>query len=401
MINVNDITGKLMYLAWIAFFLVKTVLSKYIGPDIQVRCMVIATAIYLFVKFYQDGRVIIHRINVPKVSLMIAPFVFFAILSFNWATIVTAGSKAINNQIRQNFIILVCMEIFWGNNEKIIDLLKVYIFSMFIYGTVATFSTPIGSWGSEYTYGGFTAVHRNAASVIFVVCFGVSYYLYEIYREKKYLALAGIFLFYNLVTGARKGIIQTVFIIAMVVLLQNELQKKIRLISGIVVLLSILGVIFMNSPFLQETYGARLLAVFDDSIADGSRDFRKLYRIWAILGFLERPIIGHGSGYTAVLINKFTGDSVYSHCNYTEMLCNYGLIGFTLNYLIYIRSVIHGFKNRKNSMGRMVMIMVLSIFIIEYGQVTYVIMSGILPLYILFLAGMYGVEALELNRKEV
>ncbi len=403
LINLNDVKNRLMYLGWFLFFVAKTVFSKYIGLGIEIRAIVILTLTYLFVQFYHNGNIFINfrKIDVLKGTLLVAPFIIYANLSVHWGTQVVNASYVVNNMLKQNLIVFICLEIFWGNKDRIKDLLKIYCAAMFIYGFVATFTTPIGSWGSEYKYGGFTAIHRNAASVIFVVCFGICYYLYEMYKDKKYIIAMFSFLFFNLVTGARKGIIQTIFIIAMIVLLQNGLQKKFRLMGVLLVVVSVLAIIFINSPFLQETYGARLLAIFDDSIHDGSRDFRKMFRIWAFVAFLLRPIIGHGSAFTVVVISTLTGEAVYSHCNYTEMLANYGLIGFALNYMVYLVCLVKSFKNRVNSMGKMVFTLVLSILIIEYGQVTYQILSSLIPLYIVFLAGLYGMDNTELTRKEV
>jgi O-antigen ligase len=58
------------------------------------------------------------------------------------------------------------------------------------------------------------------------------------------------------------------------------------------------------------------------------------------------PVVGYGAGQYSLV----SGNAKYSHSNYTELLANYGVLGFTLYYLLPLTllfSAIRHFKRRK------------------------------------------------------
>lgn len=392
-VSLNEKFDYVLYVAWFMFFLFRTSFSSYISYNRWTVALGGITVAYLIFEGMKNGGVYLTPKYLPICSVLMGAFIAFACLSVHWSTEIILKSYKTTDVLKNNFILILLLELFFNNKDRIIKLLNIYSFAMFVFGIVVTFTTPISSWGNEFQYGGITGVHRNMASMIFGICIGIAIYLYIISKKIIYLFLIFGFVFFNLVTGSRKGIIQMALTIALIMLLQGDFKQKIRIAMVIILITGVGTVIFLNNDFLQNVYGARLLAIFDDSIADGSKEVRDLFRKWAFEAFLDRPLVGNGAGYAAVLIGDKYGAEVYSHCNYTELLCNYGIIGFCLyysNYLVVmIKSYITGVINKKGNLAKMVIVVLVSVLVIEYGQITYWLTVGIMPLYVVFLTGMY------------
>lgn len=81
-----------------------------------------------------------------------------------------------------------------------------------------------------------------------------------------------------------------------------------------------------------------------ESGGDSSSQLRMRYvsRGWNL--FLQRPIHGYGADNFAVA----SGMGTYAHNNFTEMLVDFGLVGFLLYYAMYIISYKRLKKNRDN-----------------------------------------------------
>lgn len=354
--------------------------------------IIVITIVYVCVFLIARSEGLILRIKIsdlPWCSLLYAVFIMFVYCSQFWATALVAKTDVLIT-LRQDFAILLCIEMYFGVCKKETKLPLVYVIAMLGFGIIATVTTPVANWGSARGYGGITTVNRNMASYIFVIAFGMCIYLAEQYGSYMY-ALGALFVIFSLITGSRKGIIEIALTVFIYILLKENTREKVR----VIVLLSLLGIIglicFFNIPFLKETYGERMLAIFDDSIEDSSRDYRDLLRINAFNAFLNRPWIGNGVDYASYINAKNIGIGLYSHCNYVELLCNYGIIGFCLYYSMYFFMIVKSLLIRMNIYSKMVLTCLIPLIVIEYGQITYYIKIGTIPIMILFIIARYGI----------
>jgi O-antigen ligase len=95
----------------------------------------------------------------------------------------------------------------------------------------------------------------------------------------------------------------------------------------------------------------------------------------------KSPILGHGAGQFAGLGS--TG--LYSHCNYTEILANYGCIGFALYYsllaVLLARVVPRALRGRSDQqvlLVLLVMILSLDFFFVAYsGKLAWMFLAAI------------------------
>ena len=108
--------------------------------------------------------------------------------------------------------------------------------------------------------------------------------------------------------------------------------------------LSLLLVLVLSLPAF-ETIKNRLLVFLNPKSNDKSTSLRLQMFIDGFYMFLRRPLFGFGSsGY-------FTSSSIgggWSHNNFSELLCSYGLIGFIVFYIPYILAIKSRRKNSTN-----------------------------------------------------
>ena len=91
----------------------------------------------------------------------------------------------------------------------------------------------------------------------------------------------------------------------------------------------------------------------------------------AFLAFLERPIFGNGYDGFRVIIEAIIGVNVYSHSNYLDLLCNYGIVGFLIYYFNYFKSIIISIKYKKDALAKLTLYSLIPVMVVEYGQITY------------------------------
>ena len=90
--------------------------------------------------------------------------------------------------------------------------------------------------------------------------------------------------------------------------------------------------------------------------------------------FAERPFLGYGmDNFQVKLIQLHYGHIAYSHNNWTEVASNLGIVGLVSYYWFYfyiIKENIAGFK-KKNYVAVLIIAIVTSFMVFEYGIVSY------------------------------
>ena len=83
-----------------------------------------------------------------------------------------------------------------------------------------------------------------------------------------------------------------------------------------------------------STINERLELLFEGFGGGGSSyqtdQTRKMMISQGMEAFYQKPILGHGTGYSYTLFGT------YSHNNFVELLMNYGMVGFILYYAVYL-----------------------------------------------------------------
>lgn len=382
---------------WIFLVLGYNTFFYYINgiQEISKDLLVLSAIFYFVAQIYRDD-FFISKDRIPWVTIIYGLFLLWMFFSRYWGEMPNLNSIVI--YVERHFIlpIALALDFIIDSREKNNRALEAFVYAMTICAIVATVTTPVSSWGDADSYGGITPLQRNMASMIFVIAFAISLYCYSLKPKIIYIICDIILIVANVITGSRKGIIQFALVIIIYMLLNNSFKSLFKYLMIIALSVAIVAILFYKIPWLQEMFGQRFLAVFDDSIEDGSRDIRKIFRELAYQEFLKHPIIGNGYESFPLTNLAYTGIKVYSHCNYTELLSNYGVVGFALYYNTYAISLIIGIRNIHDRLGKMIIYTLVPAIFIEYGQVDYYSLHSFISLAMVF----FSAKILLIKQKE-
>ncbi len=172
------------------------------------------------------------------------------------------------------------------------------------------------------------------------------YYLQEKSRFAVILTVIG--LSFMLLTGSKRV---AFFVIIMLVMAWPYAKKKLNvlLMVGIVIIAGLYAV--FESGYFYNLIGYRFVDMYMQLTGRGSTAYYTSTnaRMGMILEgfrvFLNKPLFGGGMGYYSSQSTTW-GYYNYSHCNYVEMLCTFGLFGTIVYYFPFIRNIITLRKNR-------------------------------------------------------
>ena len=381
----KDFLDRIMKYIWFIVFIGHTAFKEAV-PGIQTNTVLlleVTTFLYLAQEYYSDKALKLKN-GLPTYTVAMFIFVLEMYLCRSIGDYSNPNGAILSTFRRISLPMILCMELYVTDRRRMNDILKAFALGMTVFSIVITGTTPVAYWGHAKLYGTFTGIQRNLASVLFVLGMAVCVYLISELKEKKYYFCFAILFVANLITGSRKGIIQIGLVLGLFFVLSGSFKDKLKYIR-IVIIVGIIGAIaFWRIPWLQEKFGQRMLAVFDDSIEDTSIAYRDAFRAFALIAFADHPILGNGYDAFCIINEQITGIKGYSHCNYTELLCDYGLVGFILYYFNYARAIISGFMHRKNGLAKLAIYSMLPVFVIEYGQVTYYQPSVLVAFMLLF-----------------
>lgn len=218
------------------------------------------------------------------------------------------------------------------------------------------FKTPVDIWGT-FKLGQNIGLNKNDIGMN--LAWGCIFCFYFI-REKKskkfiYIILFVLFFSFSLISGSRKALLIIGVGMAAYMIL---CERNINVIKNIIIAFLFVFIIYcliMNIPILYELLGERtekMLSSFFTSSSisieeDKSIWERAFYRNYAINMSIENPlytIFGHGlDAFRTRMAEIGYMHVAYSHCNYTEVLVNYGFFGIILYYFFKFKLIFKSF----------------------------------------------------------
>ena len=194
-------------------------------------------------------------------------------------------------------------------------------------------------------------------------------------------SLAAVIIMYGLLlSGGRKFIIAPIIFMYTILMFKEDSKGRKHIIVSSLLIVSVvvgLWLCMLNIPELYQSVGWRMEAYINSitghGIADGSSILRKKLRFLAFIEGTNSPIFGHGFDSFKYLASDKLNFYAYSHNNWTEMWYNGGIIGLIVYYYIYIKILVNGWKCRAKcqAVGLFCVACVISLFVLEYGAVTY------------------------------
>lgn len=198
-------------------------------------------------------------------------------------------------------------------------------------------------------------------------------------QEKKLykLLLFLLFVFIMLVTGSKKAFIILIFDFVILFLSsKNSIAKWCKLLFAFCILFYIV----FNVPYFYDIIGIRIESMIGiltnvNSITYSySTDIRKIMINEGLSFFFQNPILGGGWNY---FYYRTSTIFEYSHNNYVELLCNFGIIGFIIYYSRYIKNLFFTLKRIKNKKSKyydmivVAFVLVILALILDYGAVVF------------------------------
>lgn len=325
----------------------------------------------LFLGYYSFSR---HRTGAYYQAWCIIMIAISAIAMLVAPNLSSAEYTFIN--VLQVFLIGFVTYGYIDNEEKIDFVLKALMWGGLILTFRLVLVTPANVWLSWRRLG--EAIGSNSNDVGNKAAFSaiISLCMAKRFQGKKrivYFIAFGILSAIVLFSGSRKALIA---VVAGVILLNTiGLQDKRRIIISIAIVGAALVIgyqFIMHNEVLYATIGRRIETMIDVLFYGGSEahsiNLRERY-IQVAWGLIKQhPLLGIGLGAFPYV----SGIGVYSHCDYTEVACSYGLIGALIYYLpLLTQTVRYSVLRRKDDKDYMFLIMQFVLLITYITMIMY------------------------------
>ena len=303
--------------------------------------------------------ILFGKIQIDKLSFSIILFVV-------WTAICTFVNIKLHDDIVFTPILLMiftCLTyIFISQNKQYRDLFVTVVFLSIL---IFTLSYVI-FYFDELKSLNFKRLGENFGDINDIaICFGIGFAIcFSLIFNLKFNIIKVILLFITLLllglcglsTGSKIFLlIICVTSLFTVIKFMNKKHLKWYFYILIILGLVLLFILIINLPAF-ETIKRRLLDFLNPKSGDQSTSLRLQMFIDGFYMFLRRPLFGFGSsGY-------FTSSSIggcWSHNNFSELLCSYGLIGFILFYIPYFLAIRSKKENKNkylNDVGSILMV---------------------------------------------
>ncbi len=326
------------------------------------------TVIELFIR--TGGKLKLKLLAFPLCYLTFAIFVLASciwtetteVFSVMWSMIYTS-------------LFAVGLGIYIRSYEKLMKMLHVIAVSIAFFSAVYLITSPISSYGTT-AMGGITGQWRNVSG--YYAVFGFATFLFllptinNFFYKVVYSVMSLLCVGMGFCTGSRKVILMILIMTVLFVLTEKGLPKKIGMLLLVVIALFGFYLFISNMEFLEYSYGDRLMALFDESLDDGSIVKRDELREKAFELFLKKPIFGYGPDAVRYQIGLSGRKGQYAHNNYAELLADFGIVGTALFYIIPIKSFIQSIKYQSKTLFMRYLFIMLAVYLFcDWGSISY------------------------------
>ena len=370
-------------------------------------CVVcVLTFLYIFSIPAFSNRVIYNIVSYVSMALLLGTSIVYILLfkkyQFDKKTLIlplfilfAAIGTLIHSHEYRDYLTLILLTITFYtllisfsiiNNSYLALQLIIYAFLLFSFYYLFIYRNEIINV-SSYTGESFRLgwYFDNPNTIGTFMNIGISISLYLAFFGKKwyyyfFLLATGLFFFIGFTTGSRTFIILS--ILSVVLLVFFKLKKHWLIFVIVIATLAVLFIVLLNTPLLK-TMKVRIndtIAIFlgtgSGGGTAGSTTERLLWQEYGTYFGSRHLLFGLGTNGFAV----FSGTHTYTHGNFSEIFCDFGLIGFVLFYSIFlVPAVLIMLSKRKE---RYFVVTAITVFLLEgfltvyyYSKVTYVLLA--------------------------
>lgn len=185
------------------------------------------------------------------------------------------------------------------------------------------------------------------------------------------LALIVLFAFGAVLSGSKKAIIIILATLLLYILRSSKSHRVRNVVLAVLLLIGALYAIY-NVPLLYDFVGHRFEDMLDAFFGEGgdrSSQIRQNMMQFGMEAFTRKPVLGYGPDGFANLYGAISGDAVYSHNNFVEMLVSTGLVGFVLYYGYLVKMLFTKCVSGKQTVFMKAML--IAMLVADIGLVSY------------------------------
>lgn len=375
----------------IVFFLYFTImLNFYTYTYIQLVAQLLFL-IYVFIR---------NRVKIYSSKLVSRYLGWYGIFTV-WSTVTLFWTVEITPNVQRElltmlriFVIGYCFLLMMNNKGSLYNISRGLTYAGIVFSVLTLINNPISQWGKRGMNSignGFISPGIGEIGLFLVVSVFLWYKLGYI-RKNKTIILELYFTIFVVLSGARKPILEIIIFAVIYNLIDGrcKINRKVMItfFVGIVV-----GMICLATPDLYEKYLSRFVSIFYGvNSSDPSTIGRFTYIAVALEIAKNDFLFGQGGdafrNYLAnniVMSNAGILSPTYSHCNYTEILDSFGLIGILIFYRYHWKLLKENWKYIKiNDISKYLASMVIMILIGDIGTIEYTT-SMVMYFYIILL----------------
>ena len=345
----SSLAKKIVYVSVIGFFFLYVLSVPAFGESSSITRYIIYVSMFLLGASSFLYCFLYFNFKIKKPHLLVPLFALFALF----------GTILNSHEHRAWFSLVLLMISFFifyysfriiKNKELILLLISLafFLFSLFFIFYYRREIIDFKSYtNSNFRLGSYFD-NPNAIGVYAIIGISTSLYLFLFSKIKLRFLLVipiGTSLLVGLTTGSKSFFISFLFMVLVFFFFKFKNHKLIYLL--IVAGLIGVSVLVLSLPFMS-TIRDRLLKAFGTISGTGARvDTSTVERVlWMDYGFFlgaKKIIFGYGVGGFAI----YSGVGTYTHSNFSEILCDFGVIGLLLFYAPMVILFIKAITNRK------------------------------------------------------
>ncbi len=388
-INLNSIIRVIMILLFCSF----TVFETYSwGLYIILSCI----ALIFFFHAMRDN--LKYRFVFGTYSGIIMLFTIYTLMSSTWAQSTSDAISMGITLLEISLMIFVLFNCYRTNEQNVHDILTVIkwasfiitVYSIFYYGIDTLIMMSEADLRLENAYTNVNTIGM-LASIATLIQFD------EMVVNKK-IKLTGLLCVPMVavlaLTQSRKAFVILLLGVFLILIFRNiDSNNFFKTMLRVIFTIAIVGFVlyFVLSLPIFSGLMSRMDGLIANFIGLGEVDNSARVRTQMIAVGLEQfkktPILGMGIGNPHFLAAKYVGKDAYLHNNFVELLAGGGIIGFAIYYSMYVYLFVNFWRYRKykNKEYTICFIIMILLFAMDYGRVSYYSKSNYIYLMMYFL----------------
>ncbi len=280
-------------------------------------------------------------LKIGKGLIWYSLFVLYCMFSLTY-TINTVDPDFVYIRILTYLYLVFLVAPFFDEKENI----KLVIIGFFIGGLIGILNVLISQYnliGEKRLGDGIYGSYAEFGNVCMLTLSCFIWLKDKLFKNKIFKIIVFLFCCVAIIlSGARKAILVPILMYLFLKILdrRSKISNKIMVLTIATSFVLVFLYVSLNNQALYDAIGYRIesgiSSVLGNDEQDASLEERGSFKKLALSMFKEKPITGWGMHSFAYKSYQRGGPNVFSHDNFLELLCCYGIIGFLIYYISFV-----------------------------------------------------------------